>query len=92
MEDVPEANKEVDPWFGYDKFGDSNVGFWIFLQASDRLGSYIVTNELIKRLHARFLDEKIEINYPVRKLIYADGADGLALTSRFCHHCFRGIS
>ncbi|MCH7752759.1 MAG: hypothetical protein IH898_11470 [Planctomycetes bacterium] len=31
------------------------------------------TNELIKRLQARFAAEGIEINYPVRKLVY-DGA------------------
>jgi small-conductance mechanosensitive channel len=74
LEDLPEAVKEMDPWFGYDSFGDSNIGFWIFVQAKDRIGSFIVTNELIKRLHARFVEEKIEINYPMRKLVYADGA------------------
>lgn len=66
---IPEAAVEMDPWFGYDKFGDSNIDFWIFLQAQDRIGSFVVTSELIKRLHARFLTEGIEINYPVRKLV-----------------------
>ena len=68
-----EAVKTEDPWFGFDRFGDSNIEFWIFLQAIDRIGSFIVMNDLIKRLHARFLEEGIEINYPVRKLVYDDG-------------------
>ncbi|MCY4582876.1 MAG: mechanosensitive ion channel family protein [Chloroflexi bacterium] len=64
-----EAEKE-DPWFGYERFGDSNIDFWVFLQAKDRVGSFIVTNDLIKRLHARFREEGIEINYPVRKVMF----------------------
>lgn len=70
LDGIPEAIREVDPFFGYDNFGDSNIEFWIFLQAKDRIGSFIVTSELIKRLHARFSKENIEINYPVRKLVY----------------------
>ncbi len=65
----PEAEKE-EPWFGYERFGDSNIDFWVFLQAKDRVGSFIVTNDLIKRLHARFQQEGIEINYPVRKVVF----------------------
>ncbi len=71
--ELPEAVKEVDPWFGYDSFGDSNIGFWVFFQAKDRIGSFVLTNEFIKRLHARFRQEGIEINYPVRKLVYPNG-------------------
>ena len=67
-----DAVKTVEPWFGFDRFGDSNIDFWVFLQAKDRVGSFVVTNDLIKRLHARFLAEGIEINYPVRKLVYGD--------------------
>jgi len=74
LEECPDAVKEMEPWFGYDNFGDSNIGFWIFMQAKDRIGSFVITNELIKRLHARFVKEDIEINYPVRKLVYANGA------------------
>ena len=65
----PEAEDEV-PWFGFERFGDSNIDFWVFLQATDRVGSFIVTNDLIKRLHARFQQEGIEINYPVRKVVF----------------------
>ncbi len=70
--DNDEAVKSMDPWFGYDSFGDSNINFWIFLQATDRVGSFVVTNDLIKRLHARFAAEGIEINYPVRKIVFGE--------------------
>ena len=66
---LPEAAREMDPWFGFDKFGDSNIDFWIFVQAQDRIASFVVTSQLIKGLHSRFLAEGIEINYPVRKLV-----------------------
>ncbi len=61
---------EVEPFFGFEEFGESNVTFWIFVQATDRTGSFILTSELVKGIHARFRKEGIEINYPMRKLIY----------------------
>ena len=78
----PQAEKD-EPWFGFERFGDSNIDFWVFLQAKDRVGSFIVTNDLIKRLHARFQQEGIEINYPVRKVVFdspapPDSTPGLA--------------
>ena len=48
---------------------DSNIDFFVFIQAKDRTESFILKSELIKRIHERFGEEKIEINYPVRKLI-----------------------
>ena len=71
IQDLDEAVKTFEPWFGYDEFGESNINFWVWLQATDRIGSFRVKSELIKRLHARFNQEGIEINYPVRKLIYS---------------------
>lgn len=70
IEDSSHAIRTTDVFFGFDSFGDSNIGFWVFLQARDRWGSFVLTNELIKRLQSRFNDEGIEINYPVRKLLY----------------------
>lgn len=62
--------KDYEPWFGFSEFGESNISFWITLKAKDRGSSFTVTHEIIKRIHARFMKEGIEINYPVRKLIY----------------------
>ena len=71
--DHPEVVKEYGVYFGYDTFGESNVDFWLFMQASSRLNSFEVRTELIKRLHARLTDEGITINYPVRTLHLPDG-------------------
>jgi len=67
IKDLDEAVKTFDPWFGFEEFGDSNINFWIWLQAKDRLASFRVRSELIKRLKARFDKEGITINYPVRQ-------------------------
>lgn len=70
IEELDEAVKTREPWFGYDEFGDSNINFWIWLYAKDRISSFRVKSEVIKRLHARFAREGITINYPVRLLTY----------------------
>ena len=68
LETVPQAVKEYGSYFGYESFGDSNINFWLFLQAKNRLDSFIVQTELVKLLHARLVEEDITINYPVRTL------------------------
>lgn len=64
--------KDMDPFFGFSNFGDSNIDFFIFLQAVDRNGTFILKSQLMKRIHSRFTAEGIEINYPVRKLVLSD--------------------
>ena len=68
LDTVPQAVREYGSYFGYESFGDSNVNFWLFLQAKNRLDSFIVQTELMKLLHARLAEEDITINYPVRTL------------------------
>ena len=63
------ADKTGEPFFGFSAFGDSNIDFFLFMQATDRTGTFIIASELIKRIHQRFKDEGIEINYPVRKIV-----------------------
>ena len=72
IEEIPGAVKTREPWFGYDEFGDSNINFWIWVYAKDRISSFRVKSELIKRLHTRFAQKGITINYPVRLLTYED--------------------
>ena len=69
IEESEDAIKETEPFFGFSNFGDSNIDFFIFLQAVDRGGTFKIKSELIKRIHTRFTEENIEINYPVRKLV-----------------------
>ncbi len=70
VQELDEAVKTSEPWFGYEEFGESNINFWIWLQATDRLASFRVKSELIKRLKTRFDKEGITINYPVRHLTF----------------------
>ena len=69
VKESPHSVKNVDPFFGFSNFGDSNIDFFIFVQAVDRQGTFTLKSELMKRIHARFASEGIEINYPVRKLV-----------------------
>ena len=79
INEQPEAVKDFFPWFGYEKFGDSNIDFWVWVQSTDRIGGFKIKTELIKRIHSRFREEGIEINYPVRRLIFGDGERKLGL-------------
>ena len=67
------AVKSYGSWFAFNAFGESNVDFWLFLQAKDRIASFSLQSALIKDLHRRFNDEGITINYPVRTLQFPDG-------------------
>ncbi len=70
VDSLDEAVTGFEPWFGFERFGDSNIDFWVWLQATDRIASFKLQSELIKRLHARLNKEGITINYPVRRLVY----------------------
>ena len=61
-------------------FRDSNVGFWLFVQAKDRLASFELRSELIRELHRRFAEEGIVINYPVRDLRFSGDLAPLAMS------------
>ena len=78
LETSPSGVKEYGGWFGFDKFGDSNVNFWLFVQAKDRLAAYDLETALIKHLHQSFKKEGIVINYPMRTLEFPKnwGGDG----------------
>ncbi|MDP6455119.1 MAG: mechanosensitive ion channel family protein [SAR202 cluster bacterium] len=69
IEEFEHTVTDSEPFFGFRTFGDSNIDFFVSITATSRTGSFIVGSELIKRIHSRFKEEGIEINYPVRKLI-----------------------
>ena len=69
------AVTETAPRAGFSNFGDSNIDFWVFLQATDRAGSFQLRSQLIKQIHQRFNEEGIVINYPIRHLVVDDVPD-----------------
>ena len=70
-----QAITETEPWCGFSVFGDSNIDFWVFVQATDRVGSFELKSQLIKEIHARFNQEGIVINYPIRHLVSDEPED-----------------
>lgn len=70
----PRAVKEYGAYFAYESFDDSNIEFYLFIQARDRLASFEVQSELIRMVQQRFRNEGIVINYPMRTINFADGA------------------
>ena len=70
--DSEHAITETEPRAGFSTFGDSNIDFWVFLQATDRAGSFQLKSQLIKQIHQRFNEEGIVINYPIRHLVVDD--------------------
>jgi small-conductance mechanosensitive channel len=72
IEELDEADKTFEPWFAFEEFGDSNINFWIWLRAKDRIASFRVKSEIIKRLKAALDKEGITINYPARLLTFDD--------------------
>ena len=72
--DSSEHAVKSEPWFGFEQFGDSNISFWVFIRATDRIGSFFLTSDLVKVIHSRLTAEGIEINYPVRKLVFPSEA------------------
>ena len=73
LENSPHGVQEYGAYFGFENFGESNVDFWLFVQAKDRLASFELRSELINTLHRRFDEEGIVINYPVRTLQFPNG-------------------
>ncbi len=73
INDCPCASKDFAPVVRYNEFADSNINFAVVMKAVDRGSQFLLKHEFIKALHERFNREGIEIQYPVRKLYFADG-------------------
>ena len=75
MEEVRKAEQELDTvdktfnsWFRYEQFADSSINFCIIMRSRDFKGHFILTHEMIKRIHSRFKAEGIVIPYPLTTL------------------------
>lgn len=57
------------PSIFFTDFADSNINFIVYLRAKDRLNKMKLEHDFIKALKEKFDQEKIEISYPVVKLM-----------------------
>ena len=74
LETDPRAVREYGAYFAYESFDDSNITFYLFIQARDRIASFEVQSELIRLIQERFRDEGIVINYPMHTINFAGHA------------------
>jgi small-conductance mechanosensitive channel len=68
MKEVPGGVPEFVPFIRYNTFGDSTIGLTVILRGKEFVDRFLVTHEFMKRLHARYREERIEIAYPQRVL------------------------
>jgi len=70
MNNHPAGVKDFEPVLRFKQFADSNINFSVVMKGIDRPAQFILKHEFIKQLHTRFQKEGIEIDYPVRKLLF----------------------
>lgn len=66
MREVPGGVPDFEPFIRYNAFADSSVNFTVILRGREFVDQHIIRHEYIKRLHARFHREGIEIPFPQR--------------------------
>ena len=66
---VDGAVKDHEPLMRFNNFGDSNIDFSVILRVEEFTSKYVITHEFIKALKKRFDREKIEISWPMRKIV-----------------------
>lgn len=59
----------LEPALRFHTFGDSSVDFTIRMPVEEFSGQFRVRHEYVKRLHARYRDEGINIPFPIRTLV-----------------------
>ena len=82
IHDSPHANEKWGGFFGIKSFDDSNITFWLFVQANDRPSSFSLKTTLMQNLHDRLNNEGIVINYPVRTLQWTPSTDAPVFLTR----------
>ena len=55
-----------EPFIRYHTFGDSSIQFTTILRGKDYVAQYLLKHEFVKRLHARYDREGIQIPFPIR--------------------------
>ncbi|MFA5093120.1 MAG: mechanosensitive ion channel family protein [Candidatus Omnitrophota bacterium] len=70
MVEVAGGVAHFDPFIRYHTFGDSCIKFTVILRAKEFVDQYLIKHEFVKRLHKRYIQEGINIPYPIRAINY----------------------
>jgi len=81
MQTVEGAVATHEPFIRYHTFADSSINFSVILRGKEYTARYLIMHEFIKRLHARYRTEGIEIPFPIRTVILKQGAGDAAQLS-----------
>lgn len=71
----PGGDMTFEPVLRFKEFADSNITFVVIFRATEVGAQYLLQHEYIKALHRRFNEERIDISFPVRKLIWDERGD-----------------
>lgn len=71
---VPGGVAGFEPFIRYHTFNDFSIDFSVILRGSAFVDQYLLKHEFLKRLHARYAKEGIEIPFPIRTVRF-DEAD-----------------
>jgi len=72
LKEVQGGVGEFEPFTRYNQFGDSSINFSVILRVESFVDRYLTTHEFVKRLHARYAREGIEIPYPQRVVTFVN--------------------
>jgi small-conductance mechanosensitive channel len=61
--------KDSTPLVRFNEFGESNINFNVIVRAHNYKDRFIIKHELVKLIKSRLNKEKIEISWPVRKIV-----------------------
>lgn len=73
MREVTGGVPSFEPFIRYHTFGDSRIDFTVILRGQEFVSQYLLKHEFVKRLHARYKREGIEIPFPIRTLYVRNG-------------------
>ncbi|MHB8868074.1 MAG: mechanosensitive ion channel family protein [Thermoleophilia bacterium] len=66
MEEASGAVTDAEPLVRFHTFSDSSVDLTVILRVGEFVDQFAVKHAFVKRLHARFREEGIEIPFPIR--------------------------
>ncbi|WP_233358778.1 mechanosensitive ion channel family protein [Thermomonospora amylolytica] len=73
MTEVDGGVPDYRPLVRFHTFGEHSIDFTVILRVRDYDAQFLVKHEFVKRLHARFRLEGIQIPLPTRTIVLADG-------------------
>jgi small-conductance mechanosensitive channel len=72
MHEVTGGVEKHEPVVRFAKFGESSVDINVILRTREFAQQYVIVSEFVRRLHARFQREGIDIPFPVRSIRMLD--------------------